>query len=112
MYKIILGGVSENDGVKLMTKKQNKLEALGERRPPWPRQIITPIFPNVIMLSLGGETPKGLNHYLYHDLGMLPLLLFFCTFTHLRISRSPPKYNQFFIVLPRDPSENFITMRS
>ena len=23
-----------------------------ERRPPWPRQIITPMFPNIIMLSL------------------------------------------------------------
>ena len=32
-----------------------KLEALGERRPPWPRQIITPILPNVKLLSLGGE---------------------------------------------------------
>ena len=53
-----------------------KLEALRERRPLWPRQIITPIFPNVIMLSLGGErlTPKVLDNYLYHDLGMLPLL--------------------------------------
>ena len=52
-----------------------ELEALGERRPPWQRQIITPIFPNVIMLSLGGErlTPKVLDHYLHHDLGMLPL---------------------------------------
>ena len=29
-----------------------KLEALGERRPPWSRQIITPIFPIVIMLCL------------------------------------------------------------
>ena len=32
-----------------------KLEALRERRPPWPRQIITPILPTVKMLSLGGE---------------------------------------------------------
>ena len=32
-----------------------QLEALRERRPPWPRQIITPIFPTVKMLSLGGE---------------------------------------------------------
>ena len=53
-----------------------KLEALGERRPPWLRQIITPLFPNVIMLSLDGErlTPKVLNHYLHHDLGMQQLL--------------------------------------
>ena len=32
-----------------------KLEALRERRPPWPRQITTPILPTVKMLSLGGE---------------------------------------------------------
>ena len=38
--------------------KQNvisKLEALRERRPPWPRQIITLILPTVKMLSLGCE---------------------------------------------------------
>ena len=27
--------------------------------------------------------------------------VFFCLFTHLRISRSPPKFNQYFIVLPK-----------
>ena len=32
-----------------------KLEALRERRPPWPRQIITLILPTVKMLSLGCE---------------------------------------------------------
>ena len=32
-----------------------KLEALGERRPPWQRQIITHILPTVKILSLGGE---------------------------------------------------------
>ena len=66
-----------------------KLEALGEPRPPWPRQIITPIFPNVITLSLGGErlTPKVLDHYLHHDLGMLPLL--WCFFAHLLILEYP-----------------------
>ena len=31
------------------------LEALRERRPPWPRQIITPILSTVKMLSLGCE---------------------------------------------------------
>ena len=36
------------------------LEALRERRPPWRRQIITPILPTVKMLSLGGER---LNHH-------------------------------------------------
>ena len=71
-----------------------KLEALRERRPPWPRQIITLILPTVKMLSLGCErlpTPlkkkkkkkkkKVLDHYLHHDLGMLPLLR--CFFAHL-----------------------------
>ena len=34
---------------------------------------------------------KGLDHYLHHDMGMLPLLwCFFCSFTHLTIPRSPP----------------------
>ena len=32
-----------------------KLEALRERRPPWPRQIITPILSTAKMLSLGCE---------------------------------------------------------
>ena len=38
---------------KRITEK--KLEALRERRPPWPRQIITLILPTVKMLSLGCE---------------------------------------------------------
>ena len=74
------------------------LEALRERRPPWPRQIITLILPTVKMLSLGCErlpTPlkkkkkkkKGLDHYLHHDLGMLPLLR--CYFAHLLILQYP-----------------------
>ena len=32
-----------------------KLEALTEHRPPWPRQIITPILSTAKMLSLGCE---------------------------------------------------------
>ena len=66
-----------------------KLEALGEHRPPWLRQIINPIFPNVIMLNHGGEslTPKILNHYLHHDLGMQQLL--WCFFAHLLILEYP-----------------------
>ena len=74
---------------------RNKLEALRERRPPWPRQIITPILPTVKMLNLGSERlppppPKKkkkkeeknvLDHYLHHDLGMPPLL--WCLFAHL-----------------------------
>ena len=75
-----------------------KLEALRERRPPWPRQIITSILPTVKMLSLGGERlppppppkkkkKKVLDHYLHHDLGMLPLLS--CFFAHLLILEYP-----------------------
>ena len=77
--------------MKSYKQKHVKLEALRERRPPWPGQIITPILPTVKMLSLGGErlpptpTPpkKGLDHYLHHDLGMLQLLS--CFFAHLLI---------------------------
>ena len=79
-------------------KKITKLEALREHRPPWPRQIITLILPTVKMLSLGCErlpTPlkkkkkkkKVLDHYLHHDLGMLPLLRYF--FAHLLILQYP-----------------------
>ena len=80
-----------------------KLETLREGRPPWPRQIITPILPTVKMLSLGGERlippppppqkkkkkkkKKVLDHYLHHDLGMLPLL--WCFFAHLLILEYP-----------------------
>ena len=35
--------------------RMSKLEALRERRPPWPRQIITLILSTVKMLSLGCE---------------------------------------------------------
>ena len=68
---------------------QLTLEALGERRPPWPRQIITPIFSSVIMLSLGceGLNLKVLDHYLHHDLGMLQLL--WCFFASLHILEYP-----------------------
>ena len=42
------------------------LEALRERRPPWPRQIITPILPTIKMLSLGGERlPPGRTSILF-----------------------------------------------
>ena len=87
----------------------NELEALRERRPPWPRQIITLILLTVKMLSLGCErlpTPlkkkKKKRFWIitcttiwvcYHYYGV------FCSFTHL--ARSPPKFNQFFLVLLR-----------
>ena len=70
---------------------RNKLEALMQRVRTSLAEvhIITPIFPNVIMLSLGGErlTPKVLDHDLQHDLGMLPLLP--CLFAHLPILEYP-----------------------
>ena len=31
------------------------------------------------------------------------IMVFFCSFTHLRTPRSPPQFSQFFIVLPRIP---------
>ena len=85
----------------------NKLETLTERRPPWPRQIITLILPTVKMLSLGCEK---LPTPLKKSSGSLPapqsgcattITVFFCSFTHLTIPRSPPKFNQFFLVLLR-----------
>ena len=113
--------VSEYELVEVV--KDCKLETLRERRPPWPRQIITPILPTVKMLSLGGERltrhpppPKKKKKkkrrrkkkefliitcttiwVCHHYYGV------FCSFTHLRIPRSPPKFNQFCIVLPRTP---------
>ena len=42
----------------IIPKSTVTIEALRERRPPWPRQIITPILPTVEMLSLGGEKKK------------------------------------------------------
>ena len=95
-----------------------KLEALREHRPPWPRQIITLILPTVKMLSLGCErlpTPlkkkkKKKKKKKRKGSGSLPasrsgyattITVFFCSFTHLTIPRSPPKFNQFFLVILR-----------
>ena len=50
--------ISHNCHIKHSGEAHNtneKLEALRERRPPWPRQIITLIFNTVKMLSLGCE---------------------------------------------------------
>ena len=93
-------------------RQRNKLEALRERRPPWPRQIITPILSTVKMLSLGCErlpTPLKKKKKKKGS-GSLPsprsgyattITVFFCSFTHLTIPRSPPKFNQFLLVLLR-----------
>ena len=100
-----------------------KLEALRERRPPWPRQIITPILSTVKMLSLGCERlpppplpppphtpPQKKKKKKKKGSGSLPsprsgyattITVFFCSFTHLTIPRSPPKFNQFLPVLLR-----------
>ena len=97
-------------------RQTNKLEALRERRPPWPRQIITLILPTVKMLSLGCErlpTPPKKKK----GSGSLPsprsgyattITVFFCSFTHLTIPRSPPKFNQFFLV-PSQSVHNFLS---
>ena len=91
---------------------QITLVALREHRPLWPRQIITSICPLQKMLSLGGERPTLPLPSPQKSFGLLPalrsgyataIMLFFCSFTHLRIFRSPPKFNQFFFVLPRTP---------
>ena len=88
----------------------NKLEALRERRPPWPRQIITPTSPTVKMLSLGCERLPTPLKKKKKGSGSLPsprpgyattITVYFCSFTHLTIIRSPPKFNQFFLVLLR-----------
>ena len=70
------------------------------------RSPATLILPTVKMLSLGVRrlTSKVLDHYLHHNLVMLQLLCFYCSFTNLIRRKSPPKFNQLFIVLPRTPS--------
>ena len=88
----------------------SELEALRERRPPWPRQIITRIMPTVKMLSLGCDRLPTPLLRKKKGSGSLPsprsgyattITVFFCSFTHLTIPRSPPKFNQFFLVLLR-----------
>ena len=92
----------------------SQLEALRERRPPWPRQIITPILSTVKMLSLGCERlptpPLKKKKKKKKGSGSLPsprsgyattITVFFCSFTHLTIPKSPPKFNQFLLVLLR-----------
>ena len=95
-------------------KYKRKLEALRERRPPWPRQIITLILPTVKMLSLGCERlqihlkkkkkKKGSGSLPAPRSGYATtIMVIFCSFTHLTIPRSPPKFNQFSLVLLRTP---------
>ena len=78
--------------------RYNQLEALRERRPPWPRQIITLILPTVKMLSLGCERlppprkkkkkkKKVLDHYLQDESGYATTIMVF--FAHLLILQYP-----------------------
>ena len=98
------------------------LEALRERRPPWPRQVITLILPTVKMLSLGCEKdpPPKKKKKKKKGSGSLPaprsgyattIMVVFCSFIHLTIPRSPPKFNQFFLLLLGTPPSNFIPIR-
>ena len=80
----------------LQHTSHNQLEALSERRPPWPRQIITPIWPLKNIEAWWWKTNPSpqknkknkkknkknvLDHYLHHNLVMLlPLWCFFCSF--------------------------------
>ena len=68
------------------------------------------ILPTVKMLSLGCErlAPLKKKKKKKKGSGSLPaprsgyattIMVFFCSFTHLAIPRSPPKFNQFFLVL-------------
>ena len=91
-------------------KEVTILEALRERRPPWPRQIITLITPTVKMLNLGCERllpppPPLKKKKKKNSSGSLPaprsgyattIMVVFCSSTHLTIPRSPPKFKQFF----------------
>ena len=105
----------------IQTRKELQLEALRERRPPWPRQIITLILPTVKMLSIGCERlgpppPPPLKKKKKKKkkfwIIILPaprsgyattITVVFCSFTHLTIPRSPPKFNQFFLSLLTTP---------
>ena len=81
----------------------SQLQALGEHKNPWPRLIITPLLPNVKMLMLfwWKADPNSFGSLLSSQSGYAAAIMeFFCSFTHLRIPRSPPKFNQFFVVLP------------
>ena len=104
-------------------QNKTKLEALRERRPPWPRQIITPLLPTEKMLSFGAERlPPPQKKKKKKRFGSLPAprsgyatttMVFFCSFTHLRIPRLPPNLiNSSFRCTTQDPAINFIPIRS
>ena len=86
----------------------NDLEAMGVaflQGPPFTLMISLTLaeadhysnMPTAKMLSLGGERLPPPPHPPKKNYGV------FCSFTHLRILRSAPKFNQFFIVLLRTP---------
>ena len=68
-----------------------KLEALRECRLLWLRQIITPILPTETTPPppppLSKKRKKVLDHYLHHDLGIVPVL--WCFFAYLLILKYP-----------------------
>ena len=65
--------------------------------------------PTVKMLSLGGEREIEREKKKVWIITCTKIWLFYryydvcCSFTHLRILRSAPKFNQFFIALPMSP---------
>ena len=65
-----------------------QLEALRERTSLWLRQIITPILPNVKMLSLGRGRLRFLDQYLHHDL-FINTTAIMVLFAHLLILENP-----------------------
>ena len=98
--------------------KQKTDEALGECTSPWPRQIITPKLPSVLInqgcssltlciMNVGPwwwkVNPKLLDHYLHLDLDKLHLYQHLCAFTHLRTLRSPSKIKNWFLLPPQTP---------
>ena len=83
---------------------------LGEHRPPWSKQIIILILPSVSINLIGNsltictnecraQVVKGYSSKASGSTqsGHAKIIMVLCSFTHLRRSRSLPKFNQFFI---------------
>ena len=89
LYGWISHSLSPSCG-SFITGNTKKLDgALREQRHPWPRQIIKP-------QSFWIITCTSIRiSYNYYSGGL------FCSFTHLRTPRLPPKFHHLFILLPR-----------
>ena len=85
-------------------KKINKTRSTQRARPPWPRQIITPILPTAKNVEpwWWKTNPQPPLPHPQKRYGSLPaprsgyattIMVFFRSFTHLRTPRSPPKFN-------------------